>query len=1105
MSTNKSRGLTCLATVIAMLSCLAVLLPGESLAVGPEFSLEVNAPDYAQAGEKIPVTIMIENSGTQRSQAPIVISDTVGSGLGDLGPGVFSFIVSSVIFPEVGEEGEHAESCGTNGPTLTCTVPEALPPGGRLLLLGNAEIAGSASGMVINRVSVTGGGVSPVSDEERVTIGEPGPFSLTALSPAFLDDEKTPVTQASAVPAEFTTKLRFSSKNGQFARETPLDGASEHFKDVTVHLPAGLIGNPTAAPTCTADQLAELNPAGTELPNFCPVASQVGVVHLGIPGYWPVVALYNMVAPPGAATELGFEFLGTIVTLDAYVRPGDHGIDIVSRQTSTTLPINEVTVTAWGNPAAPIHDRLRGECLGILGANGKQCPDNAPEKAFLRMPTSCSGEGLPFGAESNTYEHRETFATISSIGPVLSGCESVPFSPTIFVKPTVTAANSPTGVDVQLALPQNQNPAGLAEADLKKAVVTFPEGMALNPSAADGLVSCSDAQLNLGSATPAECPEASKVGTVELHTPLLENPIDGSVFLRTQNSSDPASGEMFRLAIELRDDRHGIDIKLPGQVAANPVTGRLTSTFDDSPQLPFSDITLHFKAGARAPLVTPAVCSAQTTEADLYSWSQPNVPIRSTTSFQLTSAPGGGPCASPAPFNPGLNAGVSSVQAGGFTPLLTTFTRSDSDQSLNGISVKLPPGLSGLLSEVALCPEAQANAGTCSQASEIGSVTAGAGAGPTPFYVTGGKVFITRSYKGAPFGLSVVVPAKAGPFDLGTVVVRAKLEIDPITAALTVTTDPLPQIVGGVPVNLRLVNVTINRPHFTFNPTDCDSSSISASMTGTQGGSASPVNHFQVTNCGALTFKPTVAVTTAGKASRANGTSLNFKIAYPKGAMGSESWFKEAKFTLPKQLPARLTTIQKACVAATFEANPESCPAASKIGHAIVHTEVLPVPLEGPVYFVSYGGAQFPEAVLVLKGYGITIDLHGETFIHNGVTSATFKSTPDVPFESIEVSLPGGPYSEFGANLPHESFDFCGRKLAIPTVFKAQNGLEVHRNTPIAISGCAKTATQAQKLAAALKACHKKKGGKRGLCERSARAKYARAKKSSKTKRRGAR
>jgi hypothetical protein len=667
------------------------------------------------------------------------------------------------------------------------------------------------------------------------------------------------------------------------------------------------------------------------------------------------------------------------------------------------------------------------------------------------MPTSCSGSPLAFGAESNSYEKPDTVVHESFTTPALSGCDLLPFSPQITVDPTGTAAGSPTGVSVKLSSPQNQNPEGLAEADLKKAVVTLPEGMAINPSAADGLQACDDSHLRLDSNAPAECPEQSKIGTVLLHTQLIPNPIEGSVFLRTQNSMDPASGEMFRMAIELRDDSHGLDIKIPGQVAANPATGRLTTTFDDNPQFPFEDISLHFKSGARAPLATPASCETQTTEASLYSWAQPDVAIHRSSSFNLTSGPNGTACPPPVPFNPGFSAGVGNPEAGNYTSFLTTFTRNDADQSIKNVSVKIPKGLSGSLAGLPLCGEPQASQGTCSSDSQIGTMTAGAGAGPTPLYVTGGKVYMTGPYEGAPFGLSIVVPAKAGPFDLGTVVVRAKVEVDPHTAQLTVTSDPLPQVVGGVPVNLRLANVTINRPNFTFNPTNCDHTSVTGSMTGGQGAVASLTKEFQVTNCGALRFKPKFTVATSGKTSRRNGASLIAKLAYPKDVpFGSQANIAKVKVSLPKQLPARLTTLQKACTAEIFEANPASCPTASRIGSAIAATPILPVPLAGPVYFVSHGGKAFPDLVVVLQGYGVTVDLVGTTFISKtGITSTSFKAVPDVPVGSFELKLPQGPYSALAANG-----DLCKSKLVMPTSFVAQDGAQVRQATPIVVAGC---------------------------------------------------
>jgi hypothetical protein len=1044
------RSLCCLTAVVAVvLLGVCALSPAASLAAGPEFRVDTSVPSYAKPGEPITMSVSIMNVGSTRSHSPITFSDTAGIGLSTpaLG-GIFVPYELSVRYPESSEEESHEPNCTTAGATLSCTIEDALPPGAQLTMRFESGVAANASGTITNEVSVSAQDVPVQTSQQVLTVGE-GPFAISAFTTTLLDSEREPVTQAAAVPAEFTTNLHFASHTGLFLGLAPITSPVEHVRDVTSHLPVGLIGNPTAAPICTADELASSEPG---VGSLCPLDSQVGIarVEFGGGGVYNE-ALYNMVAPPGAATQLGFEVEGVVV-LDGYLRPGDHGIDIISRDTSTTLPINEVQITAWGDPASRSHDRLRASCLKVGGGTGQACRTGlAAERSFLRMPTSCSGEGLAFGIESNSYENPAAFVSKAFTGPVMTGCEVVPFSPTIFTQPTATAADSPTGVAVQLSLPQNSNPKGLSSSDLKKAVVTLPEGMTLNPSSADGLQACDDAHLKLDSNEPAVCPDASKVGTVVLKTLLLENPVEGFIWLRTQNSSDPASGEMFRLAIELRDDRHGIDIKLPGQVAANPQTGRLTSTFDGAPQLPFNDMTLHFKSGARAPLTTPFSCQEQTTEADLYPWARPDQPVHKKMTFQLTSGPEGLPCQATRPFNPAFNAGVSSVQAGGFTPFLATFSRKDVDQSMQRVSVKMPKGLLGSLVGLPLCGEAQANAGTCLQASEIGSVTAGAGDGPTPFYVTGGHVYMTGPYEGAPFGLSVVVPAKAGPFDLGTVVVRAKVEVDIHTAQLTVTTDPLPQIVGGVPVNLRLVNVTINRPNFTYNPTNCNPSEVSGTMTGGQGAVANLSNHFQVTNCGALGFKPKFSVSTSGKTSRKNGASLDAKLNYPLTAQGKWANIGKVKVSLPKQLPSRLATLQKACPAETFEANPAACSAASRIGSATASTPVLPVPLNGPVYFVSHGGQAFPDLVVVLQGYGVTIDLVGNTFISKGITSTTFNQVPDVPVGSFELKLPQGPDSALAANG-----NLCASHLKMPTRFIGQDGAEIHTNTPIGVTGCTK-------------------------------------------------
>jgi hypothetical protein len=1064
-----------LANVLAALVAsvgLGLLAPQVSVAA-PKFKIHTGLPNSAEPNKHMTTYVQVENIGDETSEGPMTLTLTPSSGLQVEPPENINQSKSNPS-PEF-----VSYACEMTGPTLICTIQSALPPGGQFVArFTSIKVEPGASGPLNLAITASGGGAAaPTTADEEILAGPPQPFAIRDFGASVVDQLEAPLTQAAAVPTEIatTTNLQSSVEEWMNLPFFSLVFPVENVKDITVHLPTGFVGNPTATPTCPAELLAEVPRGHTN--SKCPDASQVGVAYIAVSGAWDIpTPVYNMIPPPGAATQLGFEIANTIVLLDAYVRPGDHGIDIVSRNTETTLPLIKSDIVVWGDPSSPRHDYLRGACLEEagwaefdMGNNGLTCPSTLnTKKAFLRLPTSCSGEPLAFGVDANTWLKRETFTHASFGGPVLTGCDRVPFSPTIFTQPTATAADSPTGVAVQLSVPQNTNPEGLAEGDLKKAIVTLPEGMTLNPSSADGLKACGDAELKLDSNLPSTCPDASKVGVVVLKTPLLESPIEGFVWLRTQNSSDPMSGEMFRLAIELRDDRHGIDIKLPGQVQANAVTGRLTSTFDNAPQLPFQDMTLHFKSGARAPLTTPFSCQPQTTEADMYPWARPTTPVHTDMTFSLTSGPEGLPCQAARPFNPGFNAGVGSVQAGGFTPFLATFSRKDADQSMQRVSVRMPKGLLGSLIGLPLCPEAQANAGTCDKASEIGSVTAGAGDGPTPFYVTGGHVYMTQGYEGAPFGLSVVVPAKAGPFDLGQVVVRAKVVVDIHTAQLTVTTDPLPQIVGGVPVNLRLVNVTINRPDFTYNPTNCNPSEVSGTMTGGQGAVASLSNHFQVTNCGALSFKPKFSVSTTGKTSRREGAGLTAKLLYPRGPQGTQANIAKVKVSLPKQLPSRLTTLQKACDAATFDTNPAACPATSRIGIAKANTPVLPVELTGPVYFVSHGGEAFPDLVVVLQGYGVTVELVGTTFISKaGITSTTFKEVPDVPVGSFELKLPQGPNSALAANG-----NLCASKLVMPTIFIAQDGEEIKTNTKIAATGCTKQTHKHKKH-------HKHKGKKK--------------------------
>ncbi len=419
------------------------------------------------------------------------------------------------------------------------------------------------------------------------------------------------------------------------------------------------------------------------------------------------------------------------------------------------------------------------------------------------------------------------------------------------------------------------------------------------------------------------------------------------------------------------------------------------------------------------------------------------------------------PAARPPRFDPSFAGSTLSNQAGGYSTLRVTFSREDPDEDLGGLTVTTPPGLSGNLSKVPLCGEPQAAQGTCPEGSKIGEVTAGAGPGPEPYFIKGGKVFLTGPYDGAPFGLSIDVPEKAGPFDFGggacdCEVVRATIKVDPHTAQLTVSNGALPSMRDGIPFQVKTVNVTINRPEFVFNPTSCDPMSVTGTLSSTQGMTAQASSHFQATNCAALSFKPTFKVSTSGKTSRVDGASLTAKLSFPTAPLGTRENIAKVKVELPKQLPSRLKTLQKACVAATFEANPADCPAASVVGHAKAITPILPVPLEGPAYFVSHGGEAFPSLVVVLQGYGITVDLVGATFISkHGITSSTFKTVPDVPVGSFELTLPEGPNSALAA--PH---NLCkAGKLAMPTEFLSQSNSVVRRSTPVSVVGCPRRTT----------------------------------------------
>jgi hypothetical protein len=878
--------------------------------------------------------------------------------------------------------------------------------------------------------------LAPVAHAE-LTI-EPGSFTVATTS-----------TLAGAHP-DLTTSFAFLKDSG---------GSTEgNLRNLEVDLPVGFAGYATAMPTCTQAQLL------TGHFGSCPVDSQVGTVALTLNAFGSPVALtlpvYNMVPAPGQTAMVGFIVSGIITSnIVISVRPGDYGLRATLTNLLGNLEVDSSSLTLWGVPADASHDPQRGQICTPGGCAGGEHSAGVAPASYLRNPSQCSGVQLSATLRVESWQSpTRTQGAESTFGPV-TGCEHLGFAPTISLQPGVAEAGAPSEYTVTLKLPQNGDPQGLATADLRRAVVTLPQGVVLSPSAAAGLQACTDTQAGIGTSAPVACPDASKIGEATVTTPALADKLTGAVYLAGP-ASGPITGPPYRIFLTLAGD--GVSLKLVGTVQPDPSTGQLTTTFDNSPQLPFSELTLKLKGGPRAPLANPATCGQFTTTTDLTPWSSPFAADATPLgTFEISG------CSGPR-FLPSFSAGTVNNQAGGFSPFTLTLSRSDRDEDLREVSIQTPPGLLGMLSSVSPCPEPQASVGTCGPDSLIGRTTVAAGRGSDPIYVSG-DVFLTGSYRGAPFGLSIVVPEVAGPFNLGREIVRAQVRIDPHTAQLTVTSDPLPSILGGIPLHIRTVHVTVDRPGFMFNPTNCEPLSVAGGITSTAATTVAVSSRFQAANCATLPFNPNFTALTQASTSKANGVYLHVKVVSRPG----QANIGKVKVDLPKQLPSRLTTLQKACPDGTFNANPASCPPASLVGTATAVTPVLKSPLTGPAYLVSHAGAAFPDLVIVLQGEGITLDLIGNTDIKNGVTISTFNTVPDAPISTFDLVLPQGPHSALGANLPQRAkSSLCRQSLAMPTAITGQNGAVIRQTTRIAVSGCPRR--RARKAKHTQKSTHKR-------------------------------
>ncbi len=962
------------------------------------------------------------------------------------------------------------------------------------------ESASTAPAGLLNEVALSGGGAAPTTTRHSLTVSPtPAPFGVEDLRLVPTNEDGSIDTQAGSHPFQLTVTTALNTSGPE---QLPALTKDLHFI-----LPAGLVGNAQVTPQCTSQEFDTVFGYGI---NGCPAEAAIGIASIRLnPSIFATVPLFNLVPSVGEPARFGFSLLHIPIILDTSVRTGgDYGVVVSVNNISELKGFLGAQVTLWGVPADPSHNKVRGWACLDVGFGFGECVEPVHPRLipFLTLPTSCSGPvGMRTTVEADSWSEpgvftkgRESLLEEIPGEPLgLMGCNRLPFEPSISAVPDGSAASTPSGLTTDVNVPQEGvlNPTGLAPSDIKDVKVVLPEGMAISPAGGGGLEACSEAQIGYlpGESTPPEdlrftsglpapkgapaeafCPDASKVGTVKVRTPLLPNPLEGAAYLATQDANP--FGSLMALYLVAEDPVSGVLVKQPGEISLDQQTGQITATFPGIPDVPLEQSELHFFGSARAPLSTPPTCGSYTTKALFTPWSG-TTPVESDSTFDITSGPNGSPCASPRSFQPGFEAGTTSVQAGGFTPLTLTMTRPDADQQLGRLSVVLPPGVSAGLRGVKLCEEPQAASGDCPAESQIGQVIASAGLGNDPYSIESGKAYITGPYEGDPFGVDVVVPAVAGPFNLGTEVVRAKVDVDPTDAHLTVVSDKFPTMLDGIPLQLQHVNVTVNRPGFVFNPTSCEPMKLTGELESSEGATANVSTPFQVTNCAALSFKPEFKVSTSAKTSRVDGASLHATLTLPVGAQGTKANVAKVKVSLPPQLPSPLKTLQKACTDKVFAENPASCPVASRVGEATVQTPVLEGPLSGPAYFVSHGGARYPELIIVLKGEdGVTVQVHGETLIKNGITTASFNTVPDVPFSGFELTLPEREYPALSANGNLCKAQAAG-KLLMPTELVAQNGLVVKQSTKISVTGCPK-AKHKKKTAAKKKAHHKAAKGR---------------------------
>ncbi|MGE5527103.1 MAG: hypothetical protein ACM3Q9_00380 [Methanosarcina sp.] len=871
----------------------------------------------------------------------------------------------------------------------------------------------------------------------------PGSFRAEVIDPS---GNPVAAPQAGSHPFDYRVAFAMNTKpnpfpeGGEFANgPEPIPDGS--LKTVRVELPPGLTGRPDGIARCST---VDFTPVGFGGLPHCPTATQVGVadMDLGLADGWHMPAkfpIYNLVPPAGVVARIGF-VPTTPVVVDFKVRTGsDYGVTAIVRHVSQGVNVYSSSMNLWGVPADSRHDSERFRPGGFMPGDefGNPLSAGTTPVPFMDLPVRC-GTSLTTRLEVDSWEQPGSFLGYESDPQEVSGCDHLGFAAGIDVRPDSSHAGSPAGLGVEIRIPQSSSPDAAVTPPLKKAVVTLPEGMTVNASSAAGLTGCSPEQIGLEDESAPSCPSASKLGSVQIETPLLDHTLHGSLYLATQGSNPFHS--LLALYLVVVDPETGLVIKLPGKVEPDPQTGRLTTTFDENPQLPIASIHLQFRGGGGAPLVLPGACGTYSTHVELSEWAHPTAVISSDPSFSLNEGCGSGPR-----FAPGLEAGTANPAAGASSPFVLRVTRDDGEENIGGIDATLPKGLLAKLKGVPLCGDAEAAGGNCPAASQIGRVTVGAGAGPSPLFIpeagkTPTAAYLAGPYRGAPYSLVAVVPAQAGPFDLGTVTVRSAIQVDTVTTQVSVDSDPLPQILQGIPIAYRDVRVEIDRADFMRNPTSCEPTEVASTIVSARGANASPSTPFQAADCASLGFRPKLSLALSGQTHRSAYPKLRAVLKMPKGSAD----IARAQVTLPGTEFLEQSHIRTICTRVQYAK--DNCPRASIYGYARAYTPLLDKPLQGPVYLRS-SNHTLPDLVASLGGQ-IHVDLSARIDSVHQRMRTTFWAVPDAPVTKFVLTMQGG-----DKGLLVNNTELCQARPRALAAFDGQNG-KLSRSRPLVRTGC---------------------------------------------------